>query len=267
MDNLEPSHDDESKSDRLAWVVWGVVIALGVAAYELFHQPAMLGASISLKFAWGDAHTAWWLRKRDPNRRRGMANFCVYLGYGLWKAAICGFLLTLVFATLEGLINGKPVNQPKGQRDDTLVQVFAGSCSGSFFTGLLSGVICSVGFVLAVLAKSKLWLNSRVAACRVRDRWPPEGGEKNVLVRVAIPSGLMTSSLIAGGIAFAVASLIQGDRQQTAAFVIIFAVMVVIPAFVLYQSDWVKSRLAAVAPEEAWPEEEIEHLKFSEGFR
>lgn len=248
-----------AKAERWGWIAWGLLVAVGVALYELLHQPALLGVTISLKFAWGDARTAFWLRSRDPDRRRGTANFWVYLGYGLWKAAICGFLLTFVFIALDQALHGKGANQPPGQKNDTLVMIFAGTCGGSFLTGLLSGAVCCVGFLLALRADTKLWLNSRVAACRVRDRWPPEGGDANQLPYVALPSALLVSSLVVGGAAIAIAAAASGNNNRQAQWISLvatFTVMILLPVLALLLNDWVKRRLSALTPAQAWPDGE-----------
>ncbi len=248
-----------AKAERWGWIAWGLLVAVGVALYELFHQPALLGVTISLKFAWGDARTAFWLRYRDPDRRRGLANLWVYLGYGLWKAAICAFLLTFVFMALEQAIHGKGANRPAGPKDNTLILIFAGSCGGSFFTALLSGAVSCVGFVLAKRAGAKIWLNSRVAACRVRDAWPPEGGDANRLSQVALTSALLCSALILGTVAVGIAFLFPGNNNAPAPWiglVATFGVVLAMPVLALSINDQVKKRLLALSPFEAWPDGE-----------
>lgn len=248
-----------AKAERLGWIAWGLIVAVGVALYELFHQPALLGVTISLKFAWGDARTAFWLRTRDPVRRRGLANLWIYIGYGLWKAAISAFLLSFVFIALDQAIHGKGGNRPPGPKDDTLLMIFAGSCGGSFFTALISGTVSCVGFVLAMLAGAKIWLNSRVAACRVRDVWPPEGGEANQLAQVALTSALLCSALILGTVAVGIAFLIPGNNNAPAPWIGIvatFGVIIAMPVLALSINDQVKKRLLALTPVEAWPDDE-----------
>lgn len=250
---------DGAEAERWGWIAWGLLVAVGVALYEILHQPALLGVTISLKFAWGDARTAFWLRARDPDLRRGLANLWVYLGYGLWKAAISAFLLSFVFIALDQAIHGKGANRPAGQKDDTLIMIFAGSCGGSFFTALLSGAVCCVGFVLALRTGAKIWLNSRVAASRVRDAWPPEGGDANQLAQVALTSALLCSALIVGSVAVAIALLFPANVKPQAkgvAVVATFGVMILMPVLALSINDRVKKRLLALSPNEAWPGEE-----------
>src|SRR5205823_1721793 len=53
---------------------------VGWALYELTTQPALGAVAVCLKFGWEDFRTARWLRRRDPNRRRGRACFWLYVG-------------------------------------------------------------------------------------------------------------------------------------------------------------------------------------------
>ncbi len=253
----EPDSPDGASVERWGWIAWGILIVVALALYELLHQPALLGATVSLKFAWGDARTAFWLRTRDPDRPRGWAHFWLYLGLGLWKSAICGIALTFVFMALDQFVNGRANNRPQAGRNDTLVLIFAGSCSGSLFMTIVSGFVCCVGFVLAFRAKIKVWLHSRVAASRVRDRWPPIDGDENQLPHVAIPSivliGTILSTALAIGLIFLLGNLIK-PRAQAGVGVLIFSASLVILSWIMIKDDRFRRRLQAASPEDAWPE-------------
>lgn len=255
----DPEKTEAAKTERWAWIAWGMLVVLGIAAFELLHQPALLGATISLKFAWGDARTGWWLRSRDPNRRRGLAHFWIYLGYGLWKAAICGFALTFVFIWIDQAVNGRPLNRPQNQRNETLTLLFAGSCLGSAFSALLSGAACCAGFWFALRNGVKLWLNSSLAACRVHDRWPPFGGDGNHLKRIVLPSALMGVATLIGGAYLAVALAVVGVNNALPPWLSMagfLSAMFGLPVFGLVLNDWLKRRLSADDADDAWPDGE-----------
>lgn len=256
---FEDPSPESPRFERWAWLAWGMLILLGLAAFELLHQPALLGATISLKFAWSDAKTAFWLRSRDPNRPRGTAHFWIYLGYGLWKAAICGFVLTFVFIWIDQAMHGKPANRPPNQRNEVLTLLFAGTCMGSAVFGILSGAICCVGFVIALRNGVKLWLNSQLAGSRVQDHWPPAGGAFNHLGRILLPSALLSAAVVLGGLILAMVLVLVGDRNAPPPWMAMVAILIpllVLPVAGLLLNDWLKNRLTAADVFEAWPDEE-----------
>ena len=248
---------DDAKAERRAWIVWGALIAVAVGVYELFQQPALLGATISLKFAWGDARTGWWLWTRDPDRRRGQAHFWVYLGFGLWKAALAGIVLSFAFVFLDVIVHGPAKNRAVGaKRDDTLMFIFAGSCVSGSLTAMLSGLVTSVGLLLARRSRVKLWLNSRVAAARVRDIWPPDFGEKNRITIIALPSAF-TAMLTLFGI-FTLLTVIAFDPKNGGKEVVVGGIIVSLVALIigtLKLLDWTRQHLIAYSPVDAWPDE------------
>src|SRR5947209_18895965 len=85
MENLEHPTADEERPGR-GWhgpFTWTGLLAVGWVLYELTAQPAVGAVAVCLKFGWEDFRTALWLRRRDPDRRRGRACFWLYAGNGL----------------------------------------------------------------------------------------------------------------------------------------------------------------------------------------
>jgi hypothetical protein len=247
---------DDSRTERRAWIVWGGLVAVAVGVYEVFQQPALLGATISLKFAWGDARTGWWLWTRDPNRRRGRAHFWVYAGFGLWKAAIAGIALSFAFLFLHNALVGA-WQKPQGKQDETLTMIFAGSCVSGLSAAVASGLVTSVGIVLGYRAGAKVWLNSAVAAARVRDLWPPDFGERNQLSAIALPSAFTTALSVLGLLVVGLLVVFEPQgwgKDAVAAAVLGFIVALTFGALKLM--DWTKNHLIAYSPVDAWPDED-----------
>lgn len=247
---------DESRTERRAWIVWGALVAVAVGVYEVFQQPALLGATISLKFAWGDARTGWWLWGRDPDRRRGLAHFWAYFGFGLWKAGVAGIVLSFLFAILDNIFQGPVNNRPPAKKDDTLTMVFAGSCLSGMFMAVASGVVTVFGLVLARRAEAKLWLNSAVAAARVRDLWPPDFGERNRMPMVTLPSALVVVLATLGIGLMVFLAGVQGNNPAKGLIAGgVVATVVVLTVGTLKIVDWANRHLIAASPVEAWPDD------------
>jgi fumarate reductase subunit D len=131
--------------------------------YELTSQPALAVATICLKFGWDDARTAWWLRQRDVNRRRGRALFWLYLAFGLWKVAITASLMIFayIFLRFMGWLGGGVGRQVVG----ALIAAFVGI--------FLSALLTCWSVFLAWKHRLKLWLHHRLHQARRQNAWPP----------------------------------------------------------------------------------------------
>jgi hypothetical protein len=245
----------DSRTEGGAWIVWGVIVAVAIAAYEITQQPALLGTTIALKFAWGDARTGWWIRRRDPNRRRGAAHFRLYLGYGLWKAAGAAFVLGVLFASIDNVVR-QPAAAP-AQQNRVFFKMVVGSVLGSIALALVGSCACFIAFWPAARRDFKLWLNSRVAADRVRDRWPPTQGESNSVVWMGYATGL--TLMILSLLVLIVVFVWLTDKVHPAiaglGLLVLFTASIVRFAKVIDGGDY-ERRLRAFAPEDAWPSHE-----------
>src|SRR5207302_5843758 len=61
------------------------------------HDALPISMVMCLKLGWDDFRTAFWLRRRDPSRRRGRACFWLYLANGFWKVSAIGLVVSLLF--------------------------------------------------------------------------------------------------------------------------------------------------------------------------
>src|SRR5207237_5286612 len=122
-------------------LVLPVLLALGVVVYELTAQPGLGAAIACTKFGWDDFLTARWLRRRDPDRRRGRAAFWLFVAAGLWKTAVTGVVVLFAVAFLDALIlrNGRVAGQPRPPAE---------ALAGAFAAAL-------IGFLLSTLATAR----------------------------------------------------------------------------------------------------------------
>src|SRR5262245_2789700 len=99
------------------WAVGlSLLIILGWVLFELTAQVPLALAVVCLKFGWEDFRTAVWLRKEDPCRARGWAEFWLFVSSGLWKTALVGYALLFCYCVvwaITDLVRGQAVgNMP-----------------------------------------------------------------------------------------------------------------------------------------------------------
>jgi hypothetical protein len=84
--------DDQHRVDEIAtrrrhhfgWIGLGIVTFI---VFELTADPALTVALGCLKFGWDELATARWLRKNDPDRRRGRIASRFYAAWALWRVS------------------------------------------------------------------------------------------------------------------------------------------------------------------------------------
>src|SRR5215831_15315542 len=117
----------EAERSQRRWgnvIVVSLLVGLGWLLFELTAQPALGAVAVCAKFGWNDFRTAWWLRRRDLNRRRAAACFWLFVASAFWKMAIGAFVLLFVYGFAGSMLQPQqPANQP-GQLMDALVPVF-----------------------------------------------------------------------------------------------------------------------------------------------
>src|SRR4051812_15316482 len=98
-------------------VSWSALFLLGWLLYEATSQPGLAAAVTCAKFGWSDWRAAWWLRRVDPDWRRGRTCFWFYLAFGLWKVAVMALLFMFLLVQLAAaLARGNPGWAPQAGR-------------------------------------------------------------------------------------------------------------------------------------------------------
>src|SRR5207245_7626741 len=82
-------------------LTWSILIALGWLIYEVTAQPVLGAVVACLKFGWEDYLTGRWLRRVDPDRRRGQVCYHTYLAYGFLKIAVAAIFIVCGILALE----------------------------------------------------------------------------------------------------------------------------------------------------------------------
>ncbi len=143
-----------------------------------------------LKFGNEDFKTAWWLRKNDPDRRRGRACFLLYTAWGLFHTAFAAFIV--MGPLVVGWSFGAAQKEKPPWLNDLGYQLALGYltlCASFIFACLIT----YAAFAFASWNQHKLWLHKGVFRARKNNHWPPpkEPGIKTNKARGLISIGLI----------------------------------------------------------------------------
>lgn len=250
-ERFDPEPPAATENRRAGWVL----VAVGVILFELTASAALGAAVACLKFGLEDARTALWLRRRDPDRRRGRAAGWMYVAAGLGKVTIAAFAVSIAGVMLAGLVLGRP-----DAADKHLVGVMF------LFLGGVAGLeLATLWAVIAALrAPARVWLGRDIHRARRADAWPPwaafRGGE-NRLRRLLLP--VICLGYTIGLIATMIALLSPPPAPAQAGFFVALAIGGQVGGAVLILVAWnrILGRIEARTPREAWPEEEPRPMK------
>src|SRR6266571_5337383 len=137
---FEPAEEQASRSWR-GHVRWSALFLLGWLLYEATSQPGLAAAVTCAKFGWSDWRVAWWLRRVDPDWRRGQTCFWFYLAYGLWKVAVMSLVVIFLLALAGSMLRRPPAWAQGGGMPPAAVGVLVAAGLGlglSFFVTYVS---------------------------------------------------------------------------------------------------------------------------------
>jgi hypothetical protein len=230
---------------------WPAAMMAAWLIFELTASDALTAVALCSKFGWPDLATAFWLRRRDPVRRRGEVCFWYYLASALWKTSIPSFfaMVGLLYAVTQ--FGGVPLSKEYFQTMLAMLCISFGCASlATFFA-----------FVQALSSGTKVWVEDRVGRARRESAWPPtpccrvnRAGFLLVMSFVAIGTPAMLTVII-GSLALLFPR--QIGRQGETVYVVcstavICASIVSLPFVVLMVADRLNRKVVALAPEECW---------------
>lgn len=238
----------------LTWLVLALVTLL---VFELTADPALAVAAGCLKFGWEGLATARWLRRTDPDRRRGRVVARFYTAGAFWNVAgVATAMSFLVAWFLTPLLAGR-----RGLNRELL-----GSFLVAVFAFVISGLLSLSAVASAWRCRVKVWLGPEARWARHRGAWPPSlfdagPGRFNrvilivlvALLSVAIPAGLI-------GMFTAMAAVVRciGPRAPLLPFMVagigvpIVVLYVVGRTFIATRAALL-GRMGAESPAECWP--------------
>ncbi|GDY09332.1 hypothetical protein LBMAG52_28180 [Planctomycetia bacterium] len=266
---IEPS----DSGGMFAHLPWWLILTVAVVVTELTAHPSIGVIVLCFKFGWNDFRTAHWLRRRDPNRRRGAVCSWFYLSSGLWR--VCSWSFALMFIAIIFFVateppQARPANRPNADPDlPPEVMTCMAMWMGSFVVATLLTLL-SVCF--AWRRPVKVWISRSVSESRRLNEWPPRPAPRlrpdpNLLNCWMVSSGAgLFVLLFIIGVAALMASfdaakpLGPAGNNQWADVVFGVIVGVFVPigsAFlILVFGGMTFKRIGAGSPTECWPANE-----------
>ncbi len=153
---------EDTEPTSFRWPIgWSVMLAIGLAAYEITAQPRWGIALTCTKIMWSDLATGlWWLR-RDPWRQRGVCGITLLVIRATAKYAITLIATSLLMSAF--------MDQPPRPEDTTFVFTVRVGCLSLVFW-MVSGLFITF---LAVMGRVRLWVDSSLTRARLWDNFPP----------------------------------------------------------------------------------------------
>jgi hypothetical protein len=241
---MDPQPDDPGPARRRRLSLgWPALLLAGWLLYELTADPGLASAVACAKFGWADLRAACWLRRIDPDRRRGLTCFWCYLAFGLWKVAVMATLTMILLGFLEALLGG-------GRR--------AGANNPSLVVGTLAAA--GVGFVLSFLTTYvalwsalrsgvRIWLGVAPHRARTGRFWPPQHGKVNFAPYVAFTTLVFTVWLLVGLI---IGLVLAWQPRGAVGIGCLVLVMLTLIGSVISAFPFLAGRLFARSPLECW---------------
>jgi hypothetical protein len=229
---------------------WTTLVLLGWLLYELTSQPGLAAAVACAKFGWADFRAALWLRRVDPDRRRGTACFWWYITFALWKVAVMSVLVIFLIGFISGVRAGPPnAAQARPQPASPVLQGVASAMGIGFGLSFLSGY---VALWSALRHGVRVWLGSAPHRARIDRHWPPSQGQVNFATYVTF------TTLVFSIFFFSVATLLVlvplNFQPQGPWFAFLSATVVLsVIGGLIVAFTVVTKRIVAQSPQECWP--------------
>jgi hypothetical protein len=247
MDEYDQPLDDERPSRWAFLFSWPSFLLAGWLLFELTSD-AFLGVTVfCLKFGWEYFRTAFWLRRRDPDRARGKMCFWAFLGCGLYRTACTGTILLFTVPWIVMALQGPGVAVRAEAIEAGLVALFG---------FLACGLVTLRAFGMALWHRKRIFLNWEINRARANDTWPPTATGPNradVLITTFMIVFLLPVLLCAAIALVSVAVLIpQLQAVPQMMLVMMTIAFFLVASAILWARDILQRKVLARLPEECW---------------
>ncbi|HEY7328238.1 MAG TPA: hypothetical protein VH592_11385 [Gemmataceae bacterium] len=233
---------------------WPMLFLAGWLLYEFTAQPGLAALVFCAKFGLMDIQTAFWLRRVDPDPRRGQTCFWAYLTYGLWKVAVIATLVMITIGFLGDILGRIPRQQAVRLGISPVIM------------GALTAAVVGFGVSLPTACITlwsawrngvRVWLGQAPNWARKDRHWPPRQGWINTVPIVGLTIfGQMAGLLLV--LSITLLGLVQfGDVWVILLLMATILLAITVSTILLFR---LSMRLIALSPEECWMAEEGEEV-------
>jgi hypothetical protein len=233
---------------RRLWLGWPAVLLAGWLLYELTASPGLAAAVACAKFGWADWQAARWLRRVDPDRRRGATCFWCYLTFGLWKVALSATVTMILLGFVGSLLDAGA--RPAAGNNNGPSPVLGGALAAASAGFGLSFVTTYVALWSALRNGVRVWLGVAPHRARAERVWPPFRGQTNFAPYVAFTTLVLTVWVVVLAV---VGILLAWRPAGPVGAGLLLVLMVGLISSLLMTFPVLGQRLFARTPRECWP--------------
>ena len=231
------------------WIVRAILLLVAVLLFELMASAALSTVVGWLEFGRNDLVIARWLRRTDPDRRRGRLEARSYWAWAFLKVSLIASLLVIVVGVFETLQHPGGVRGPGAPHPYDLLA----ACVVSFL-GLLASWWFSYWTVLsAFLSRTKLWIGPEPSHARGQAVWPPTSleGNRHASNRASL---VVLSALVPSLFLLTIFELVLLYKLIGKQHIIVFVLVGIVSSSVLLAKLFpiLKRRVVAQSPEDCW---------------
>lgn len=164
------------RRSKWGWIFsWPTLVLLALLVYELTSQGSLSIVILCCKLGFKDLRTFFWVRRHDPDQKRGRTCSWFFLAWGLWKITLPAFLLMVLLGVLNIIFH-----QPNG------VAAIFYQFLEAFLTALIG---FPLAFIASMIATSLIWRHLPVEAYDAQGyrTWP---------LWLTEPSGIISLALV-----------------------------------------------------------------------
>jgi hypothetical protein len=244
---------NSSRNNRLGWLI---VIVLGIVTFELTAHPALAVALGCLKFGWGEYRIARWLKRTDPDRRRGRICSRFYKAWGLWRISVVATAMMFVVACAYGPHAERARQAGLGPANNAPPAEFMIASLLAIVGFLSSASMSSLAVISALRNRIKVWVGPEAGWALEESAWPPpiarrrratKNRAKTILFSAVVTGvgvGITTLAIVIGGRKF--------DQHSPIPFIMMVVAFVALPFAILTLMEVLGRRVLASTPEDCW---------------
>lgn len=224
-----------------------MLLVAGFATFELTTSATLTVLLLCGKFGWNDLRTALWLRRKDPDVRRGRVCAVFYMASALWKVS-----LTAVAAMFTVVFLAMFIGLPRGDAPPE----FVAAALLAAIAPSISSVVTWLGVALARRYSIKVWIEPAIHRARRERVWPP-----HEFCRANQAGYLLIAAILCPAAPLAVLSMaaacifLEGARHNLMVLptlLAVFAVETLMAVLALSLKERVARAVVAMLPEDCW---------------